>query len=365
MRAPSSKCRRTLKIWRKKNANPDVDIGTWDSTAPATWSSNPTAGSISIDEAPTPVPNSYGTSSFLFSPSPSLDTPTTTSTHQASISHVTNTCRDCRITAATTTSTSAGTLVSDDASRRQQQQQQQHRPQVPLVIAVVTLSCLILVISLVLGWLRCRRRRGKLPQKQEELVEHACLHRASNVDDSSHDSVAGVAHVQEKKNNLAAQTRSTSSSPAGPSLLPDASSSTRRLLSPSDIVLPDRPGKRARGTRDPYPRGFSSANTEDCHPAFFILPDDDDDDDDNDDDDDRDVRDLPPTPPPKHRMIPPRAPPSSPTLSPRHGRCSGRAEQRPIPETPHVRALHELPSVSSRSDQIESPYVGLVGVGNH
>lgn len=364
MRAPSSKCRRTLKIWRKKNANPDVDIGTWDSTAPATWSSNPTAGSISIDEAPTPFPNSYGTSSFLFSPSPSLETPTTTSTHQASISHVTNTCRDCRITAATTTSTSAGTLVSDDASRRQQQQQQQHRPQVPLVIAVVTLSCLILVISLVLGWLRCRRRRGKLPQKQEELVEHACLHRASNVDDSSHDSVAGVAHVQEKKNNLAAQTRSTSSSPAGPSLLPDASSSTRRLLSPSDIVLPDRPGKRARGTRDPYP-SFSSANTEDCHPAFFILPDDVDDDDDDDDDDDRDARDLPPTPPPKHRMIPPRAPPSSPTLSPRHGRSSGRAEQRPIPESPHVRALHELPSVSSRSDQIESPYVGLVGVGNH
>lgn len=302
------------RVWRRNTD--ENSVGTWESTAQSTWSS---AASISIDEAPTPSPNSVfelrtSSSSAISSGSA---TPTTTIV-QPSIAHATNTCYDCHVEP----TASASTSIEDAASRREQ-------PQVPLIIAVVILSCLILLVLMVLGWLRFRRRR----KNKQELVENVCLRHDSNAD--SDDS----GRLQEKPG----RSRSAMSL-TGPTLVPDANSSLRTLLPRSDVIPSHRMAQSE--ARDPR----YSGTMEDCHPAFSISP--------------TSGRDLPPIPPPKHRLIP-KAPPSSPTLSARDhtlGRHSSRNSTRcEIPaQVPRLR-LQDMSPVSPLSDQLDSPSVGLFG----
>ena len=310
------------RVWRRSAAEENL-VGTWESTAQSTWSLNPTAAaSISIDEAPTPSPNSVF-ELRTSSPPITVSAAPTTTVVQPAIAHATNTCYDCHATA---TSTAPPVSSVNNASLRRQ-------PQVPLIIAVVILSCLILVVLMVLGWLRFRRRR----KIKQELVENVCLRHDSNAD--SDDS----GRLQEKP------VRSRSAiSLTGPTLVPDANSSMRTLLPRSDVILSHRMAAQGEFARARDPR-YSGA-LEDCHPAFYISP--------------TIARDLPPIPPPKHRLIP-KAPPSSPTLSARDhtlGRHSSRYMTRcEIPVQAPRSRLQDMSPVSPLSDQLDSPSVGLIG----
>ncbi|KAF2215996.1 hypothetical protein CERZMDRAFT_82060 [Cercospora zeae-maydis SCOH1-5] len=208
--------RRTVARIQRRTAAGEQMVGTWESTVPATWSpASPSEASIiSLDQAPTPLPNTgfrmqeSGLSIVKASQTASASqeaTDLTTTTTTTTTSTATTSCDGCDAT----TSAAAANETSNDTAA--------DGVRVPLLVVIAIFGSLAVAALLYVAWRKCKRRRT-----MEEQAEQDCLRGHSNTRHSARRSMPEGA--------VGARSAGKEGSLVGSTLVPDGRSSSPTLV---------------------------------------------------------------------------------------------------------------------------------------